>query len=156
MNLKKYDEKCVRIEDTEGNVFEGICWYSDHEYNDHEWGRDEECLQMANFLFFKKDIRKIESLENHRGPYGKYTAAYGLLEEMNVKDGIDSIESELECEEDEHVLRLLACLEYYMEPVGEYALPWRAEVIELLRKFRRYTDNEEIAAEIDRLLKKWE
>ena len=156
MNLKKYDGKCVRLEDTEGNVFEGICCHNDHEYNDHEFGRDEECLQIVNFLFFKGDIKKIESLEHHRGPYGKFSSAFGLIEEMNVKDGIDSIEEELDSEDDEHVLRLLACLEYYMEPVGEYALPWRAEVIALLRKYRPWTDNETIAAEIDRLLKKWE
>lgn len=155
MNLKKYDGKCVSIEDSEGNVFEGICYYNGREYNDHEFGRDEECLQMVNFLFFKSDIRKIKSLENHRGPHGRFSSAFGLIEEMNVKDGINSIDEELYSEEDEHVIRMLACLEYYMEPVGEYVFPWRTEVIELLRKHRPWTNNETVAAAMDRLLEKW-
>jgi len=155
MNLKKYDGKCVRIEDDLGNVFEGICDYNGREYNESEFGRNEECLQMANFLFFKKDIKKIESLENHRGPYGKFSSAYGLLEEMNVKDGIGSIDEELYSEEDEHVIRMLACLEHYMDPASGYELSCRGEVIDLLRKHRPYTENKTIAEGIDRLLEKW-
>ena len=156
MNLKRYDGKCVRLEDTEGNVFEGICCHNDHEYNYHEFGRDEECLQIVNFLFFKGDIKKIESLEHHRGPYGKFSSAYGLLEEMNVKDGISSIDEELYSEEDEHVIRMLACLEHYMDPASGYELSCRGEVIGLLRKHRPYTENETIVEGIDRLLEKWE
>ena len=48
MKLKKYDNKCVRILDIFGNEYEGNCVYNDREYNYHEFGRDEECLQILN------------------------------------------------------------------------------------------------------------
>ena len=66
MDIKRYDGKCVRIIDTSGDVFDGICCYNDEEYNDHEYGRCEEGLKIENFLFFKSDIREIQSLEEHR------------------------------------------------------------------------------------------
>ena len=72
MDLKQYDGKCVRIIDAEGNVFDGICRYDYAEYNEAEWGRNEDCLRIEGFSFFQGDIQSVESLEEHEGPYGRF------------------------------------------------------------------------------------
>jgi hypothetical protein len=46
MRLNKYDDKCIKIIDIFGNIYEGNCTYCCREYNLHEFGRDEECLQI--------------------------------------------------------------------------------------------------------------
>ena len=58
MNLKKYDDKLVRITDKFNDVFEGICMYNDKDYTEHEFGINEESLQMPSMLFYK-GIRNI-------------------------------------------------------------------------------------------------
>ncbi len=113
MNIKKYDGKCVRLTDVEGNVFEGIAEYNSADYCEHEYGREQACLQIVNFLFFPNDIRRIESLEKRQTAFGHFSAPYGKLEVMNVTDGIDSVIEQLECEEPVHVYRMLLCLEAY-------------------------------------------
>ena len=85
MDLKQYDGKCVRIIDAEGNVFDGICRYDYAEYNEAEWGRNEDCLRIEGFSFFQGDIQSVESLEEHEGPYGRFLDPYGKLEEMTVE-----------------------------------------------------------------------
>ena len=82
MNLHDYDDRCVRIIDNNSDIFDGICSYNNAEYDEHEFGRNEESLQICNFLFYKSDIKEIQSLENNDGPYGKFLAPYGKLEEM--------------------------------------------------------------------------
>ena len=144
MDIRKYDGQCVRIKDFSGEVFEGICSYNNPEYDEHEFGRNEECLEILSFLFFKSDIDEIESLEGHDGPYGKFSGPYGKLEEMTVQDGIDSIEDALFCEENEHIIRMLRCLNYYLDYKNGQDLPYRDEIIELLKELVDSTDNEEI------------
>ena len=80
MNLKKYDGKCVQIECVDDKTYEGICCYNNHEYCFHEFGRDEDCLQILYILFYQCDIKKIKSLEKHNGPYGKFTDKDGEIE----------------------------------------------------------------------------
>ena len=111
MDLKKYDGKPVRITEKSGDVFEGICAYRDKEYCEHEFGRGQECLEIVNFLFFPGDIRLIEDLGERRTAYGHFSSPYGKLEVINVLDGIDSITEQLYCEEEEHIWRMLLCLE---------------------------------------------
>ena len=50
-DLKKYDGLCVRIIDSNGDAFDGICCHNSEEYDEHEYGRCEESLQIENFLF---------------------------------------------------------------------------------------------------------
>ena len=64
MNLKKYDDKCVQIKCVDGKTYEGICFYNSRDYCFHEFGRDEDCLQIMYTLFYQGDIEKIRSLEN--------------------------------------------------------------------------------------------
>ncbi len=134
MNLKKYDGKCVRIIDSSGDAFDGICRYNCAEYGEHEYGRAEESLQIENFLFFERHIKDIQSLDENTGPYGRFLDPYGKLEILTVEDGIDSIEDVLFSEENEHVMRLLCCLEEYLNPDLTLTLPDREEVLATLRK----------------------
>ena len=155
MRLKQYDGQCVRIDCVDGNVYDGICSYNDKEYDEQEYGRPEECLVMVNFLFFKSDIIAIESLENHTGPYGKFLDPFGKLEEMNVQDGLNSILDFLDCEDPEHVLRMIRCLDYYFDPKNHCEFLCRDEAYNALMKLEDVTDDETIKAETRRVLDKW-
>ena len=152
MLLKRYDGKCLRITDNYGGVYEGYCYYNSKDYNFHEYGRDEDGLQMLNYLFFKSDIKKIESLEKHKGPYGKFSECYGQLEREIVEDGISSIEDILESEEDEHIYRLLICLNRYY---NDNKLDCYKKVKNLLRDLLEYTSNDIIKEEINLILETW-
>ena len=153
--LKSFDNQCVRITDSDGCVFDGICNYNDAEYNEHEFGRREECLEMVNFLFYKSDIKAIESLEGHSGPYGRFLDPFGKLEEMNVEDGLDSILDVLYCEEDEHIMRMLRCLDYYFDTQNNREFPCRWETYGALMELADSTTNEAIKDETNRLMDKW-
>lgn len=152
MNLQRFDGQCVQITDTNGNIFEGNCEYFNECYNEHEFGRNEECLRIVNFLFYKSNICKIKSLQNHQGSYGHFSESYGLIEEMNTRDGIDSIREVLFCEDHEHVHRMLLCLQSYLVPhQGEMSI-CRGEIIEALKELRDVTDHEGIKKDVERLI----
>lgn len=153
--LKQYDGKCVRIHDRYGGVFDGICRYNDAEYDRGEWGRNEEGLQIESFLFFRSDIRSVESLEGHDGPYGKFLDPFGKLEELTVEDGIGSIRDVLFSEEKEHVLRLLNCLERYLDPDLGKDLPCADEIPDALRELVRYDPDPAVRERAEGLLERW-
>ena len=151
-DLKQYDGKCIRIINTSGDAFDGICIYYAEEYDEHEYGRCEESLKIESFMFFRSDIKEVIDLEGHQGPYGRFSDPYGTLEILTVEDGIDSIRDMLFSEEDEHVLRLLRCLSRYLDPEYGHELPCRKEIPDALRELRDATENEEIRREADRLV----
>ena len=153
MILRRYDGKCVKITDITNTIYEGICQYNDKEYNEHEFGRKEECLQILNMLFFKKDIKKIESLEKHKGPYGRFSESFGNLEEQIVEDGIYYIDDILFSEEDEHVYRLLLCLNKHY---SEDDLDCYKEVKKSLKELLTYTNSEKVKEEIELILDLWD
>ncbi len=144
MNLKRYNNKCVKITCVDGKIYEGICCYDSPEYCFHEFGREEEALEILHFLFYKSDILKIRSLENHHGPYGKFTEKYGEIEKDTVDD-MDLLEQALEDEEDEHIYRILLCLE-------EKKLT--DEIYKLLDNLIKYNKDEKINKEVNKLLEK--
>ena len=109
-DLKNYDGKYVRIIDSNGDAFDGIACYNCDEYNEHEYGRCEESLQIANFQFYRSYINSVQSLEEHTGPYGHFPGPYSKIEELTVEDGIESIKDMLDSGDDEQVIRLLRCL----------------------------------------------
>lgn len=111
MELRKYDGKCIRLRDVWGEEIEGICSYNCAEYCEHEFGRCEDALQIESFLFYRGDIESIESLEERDGPYGRFSAAYGRLEELILEEGEYAVEDTLLSEEPEHSLRLMSCIE---------------------------------------------
>ncbi len=155
MDLAGYHGQCVRVTDWNGDVFEGICSYHHPDYNAHEFGRREECLQILDYLFFKDCIRHVESLEEHTGPYGRFSDPYGRIEETAVQEGIDSIREVLFGEENEHIRRLLRCLERYLDSDADAMFSCRGAVIVALRELYETTDDDAIRTEAKRLIETW-
>ena len=155
MNLKKYDGKCVKITDIVGDVFEGICYYNDKEYNMHEFNRNEESLQITYYMFYKSNIEKIESLENHKGPYGKFEKSFSKLEEMIIEDGIDYINDVLFDDENEHIYRLIVYIDKYFDSNFDKDLNFSNEIIKSLKKLLELNNDEKIQKETKRILEKW-
>ena len=153
-DLKRYDGKCVRITDADGNVFEGICSYNGEEYDEHEFGRCEEALQLPFFLFFKSDIVSLESLEDHTGPWGKFSAPWGTLEEKAAEDGIDGITEILFCEDPAHILRMLRCLDHSLDPASGRDFPCRRDTVGALTELLESTKDDAVREEAERLIDK--
>ena len=104
MNLKKYDNKCVRIIDTDDNIFEGNCIFNSREYNEHEYGMNEDSLQILNISFYKSYIKIIEILKELRKD------EYTMLEELIVDSDKDFLDDALDmCNEIEKE-RLMLCI----------------------------------------------
>ena len=104
MNLKKYDNKCVRIIDTDDNIFEGNCIFNSKEYNEHEYGMNEDSLQILNISFYKSYIKSIEILKELRKD------EYTMLEELIVDYDKDFLDDTLDmCNEIEKE-RLMLCI----------------------------------------------
>ena len=141
MNLKQFDGKCIRIKDRDGIVFDGFCSFNSDEYNEHEYGRCEDGLQIANFLFYESDIKEIRSLEDHFGEYGHFLDPFGKLEEFTVEDGIDSIRDILLSEDNEHVIRLLRCIKQLLGPPAKSGLPDREELTEVIKELLDSNDD---------------
>ncbi|MBQ7459849.1 MAG: hypothetical protein IJS72_00555 [Oscillospiraceae bacterium] len=140
MELSKYDGKCVRIITRWSETVEGICSYDSEEYAEHEFGRCEEALEIERFLFYISDIADIESLEGHTGPYGRFSAPFGRLEELIVEEGSDAVEDTLFSAEPEHSLRLLCCLEAKPDLAGFDC----AELASILKKAAEYSECAEV------------
>ena len=150
MTLNEFDDKCVRITCKNGEVFEGICIYCNEEFNEVEYGRREESLDIVNVKFYKNCIKKVESLEDHKGPYGRFSEEYGKFEEETVKDGTDSIEEVLFSEEDEHIYRLLAYLYKY-----EKELSYQDDISKIIKEVLKYNNNYKVKEEAQKLIEKW-
>jgi N-acetylglutamate synthase-like GNAT family acetyltransferase len=60
--LSKYDNTLSRITCTFGDVFEGPCAWFPAEYGLSEFGREEEGLQLGEYLVFLSEIERIELL----------------------------------------------------------------------------------------------
>ncbi|MBR2711223.1 MAG: hypothetical protein IKE89_02010 [Bacilli bacterium] len=56
--LTKYDNKFIRLVDLLGDIYEGVTHYDSRDYNFHEYGIDEESIQMSHTIFFKSFIKK--------------------------------------------------------------------------------------------------
>ncbi len=125
MDLKILDNKLVRLVDTNDDVFEGYVCYNSPDYNDHEFGRNEECLQMIDILFYKNDIKEIKEIDSFSGPYSKF-------EELNVDD-VDLLDEVLTSEDEEHKMRMLNYLENY---VKDHEITYYNSLVELLTSIK--------------------
>ena len=130
MDLKCFDNQCIRITTVSGEIYEGIVSYCSKEYVFHEYGQEEEALLLVPILLYKGDIADIVSLENAEGPYGHFSEKYGLLEMKCLEWGTDLIEEVFETEDDEQILRMLACMKDHFPSLMERAVsgpaPWRS------------------------------
>ena len=140
MNLKKYDNKKVRFIDAENNIIEGICEYYTKEMTEAMYGIDSECLKITCFLFRKNEIKDITVIN-------EFSEHYGRLEEMAVEDGMDLVDEILYSEEDEHVYRLLLCLEDKLDSIN-----YQKELIKELIPFAKYNENKKIAKELKKIM----
>ena len=152
MRLNKYDGKCVRITDRRGDVFEGVAEHDSADYCFHEYGRDEDGIELGCFLFYRSDIKKIEVLQDRGGPWGCFSAPYGLLEEMICDDGPDLIDEIFSDEDDVHTERLLRCLAVRLAPGSEKGVPGREQLPALLRSLLKLTDSDEVRGMAQALL----
>ena len=67
-DLKQLDGRWVRLVHSDGLAFEGRCEHLHAEYCLHEFGREEDALEIDHWLFYKSDIQSIEAVEP--GPVG--------------------------------------------------------------------------------------
>ena len=126
MDLKCFDDKCVRITTDWGEVFEGIVSYCDEEYMAHEYGHSQEALHMPPIIFYKDDIADVISLEDVNGPFGHFSEKYGLLEKKCLEWGTDEIEEVFDTEDDTQILRMLECLNDNYQSLADRTLPGMA------------------------------
>ena len=130
MKLSKYDDKLVKIITVDDDVFEGICSYDNEEYNEVEYGKAEESLNIMCLKFYKGGIKKVSIID-------EFSSNYGLLEEVVSNDGPDLIDEVFDSENDTHIYRELLYLKDHKELVTD-------EVIKLIKNLIKYNDNNEI------------
>ena len=139
MNLVKYDNKLVRITDKFDNIYEGVCYYYSSEYNEHEYGVNEDSLEILNFIFYKNIIKKVEEI--------KFIYKYGYLEELIIEDDIDFIEDVLYSEEEENIYRLLLCIEDNLDKIDDID-----KLIIFLNKLINFYKNDKINKKIKKII----
>ena len=175
MDLKQFDNKCVRITDIFGEAYEGIVSYDSEEYAFHEYGRNQEALHMTPMVFYRDDIASVTSLEDVNGPFGHYSEKYGLLEKKCLEWGTDMIEEVLDSEDDTGVSRMLDCMTDNFTLLTENAVPglapWRTggmaedaesgqgpvyleELRNMLGSLVKYNDNKENVKKAEDLLER--
>lgn len=132
MKLCKYDNKLVRIQDILGDTYEGICEFFGSEFNEHEYGRNEECLKITYVLFFSSDIKKIEIIKD-------FSSKYGKLEEVVVDQELDLVEEVFEDGEDIHIIRLINYMEDNLNLIVD-----KEKLIKLLNTLIKYNKNNEV------------
>ena len=62
MNLSSYDHKLIRLTDTDGRIFTGVADSLPAGYCLHEFDREEEGLQIGEYVFFASYIAKMEEM----------------------------------------------------------------------------------------------
>ena len=131
MDLRKYDDQLVRIEDGLGDIYEGVARHDSRDYNFHEYGKDEESIQMSHTIFFKSFIKKIDIIDS-------FSDKYGLLEESLIESGIDMVDEVLTSEEDISITRLLFCIE---DRINILSKNEKDELVKILDVFIKNNDN---------------
>lgn len=140
MRLKKYDNKKVRFIDSEKNIIEGISEYYTKEMSECMYGINSECLKITCFLFRKEEIKDISIID-------EFSAPYGNIEKWAVEDGMDLVDEVLYSEEDEHVYRLLLCLEDKINSIN-----YQKELYTELMLFAKYNEDKKIAKELEKIM----
>ena len=129
--LTKYDNRFIRLVDGLGDIYEGVAHYDSRDYNFHEYGKDEESIQMSHTIFFKFVIKTIEIIDS-------FSDKYGLLEESLLESGMDMVDEVLTSEEDISITRLLFCIE---DRINILSKNEKDELVKILDVFIKYNDN---------------
>ncbi len=151
MDLRPFEGKHVRVTDKFGSIYEGICSHNSADYDEHEFGVNEEALQFPGLVIWKSLIVSVESLEDVDGPYGHFSAPYGEVEESAFQEGPSLIDELLFCEEDETVMRMLNCIEDHFCIRGEPLPEWKDELASLLKQLPSFTEDNAILEKADSL-----
>ena len=139
MKLSKYDKKLVRITDKFNDIYEGICYYNSSDYNEHEYGVNEDSLEILQFSFYESIIKKVEEIDS--------IDKYGYIEKLIIEDDIDFIEDVLYSEEEENIYRLLLCIEDNQDKIKEID-----ELKVFLKKLINFYKNDKINEEIKKII----
>ena len=65
MKLFQYEDKLIRLTDSDGNTFTGIAESLPPGYCLHEYNREEEGIRIGEYVIFESDIQKIEYLPTY-------------------------------------------------------------------------------------------
>ena len=136
-SLKKYDNKIVRINCIDGKTYEGICSYNSKDYTFHEYGKNEESLEIFHFLFYNNDIKEINIIDNFSSNYGEI--------EIETANDISLLEQTVDDENDIHVYRLLCYLD---------TIELNNDIIILLKNLIKYNENEKIVKKASEIINK--
>lgn len=153
MDLRYFDNKCVRITDTSGEAYEGTVSYCVREYVFHEYGLDQEALYLTPILFCKNDISSVVSLEDVNGPFGHYSERYGLLERKCLEWGPDLIGEILDSDDDIQILRMLDCINDSFQLLTDRAV-YLGELENMLGSLVKYNKNDRVVSEANNLLER--
>ena len=148
MNIRDFDNKCVRITDVSGDVYEGIASYFNSEYVFHEYGCDQEALCLTPVLFYKDDISSVVSLEGTNGPFRHYSEKYGLLERTCLDGGTDLIGEVFDSDEDDRILRMLYCMSDSFQSLTDGVVP-------MLETLVKYNKDDRVVNEAKSLLERF-
>ena len=157
MDLREFDNKCVRITDVSGDVYEGIASYFDREYVFHEYGCDQEALCLTPIMFYKNDISSVISLEGTNGPFGHYSEKYGLLERTCLDGGTDLIGEIFDSNDDDRILRMLLCINDSFQSLTDRAVPepiYLGELENMLDTLVKYNKDDRVVNEAKNLLER--
>jgi hypothetical protein len=157
-NLRDFDNKCVRITDTSGDVYEGIASYFDREYVFHEYGCNQEALCLTPIMFYKNDISSVINLEDTTGPFGHYSEKYGLLERTCLDGGTDLIGEIFDLDDDDSILRMLLCINDSFQSLTGRAVPepiYLGELENMLDTLVKYNKDDRVVNEAKNLLERF-
>lgn len=158
MDLRDFDNKCVRITDVSGDVYEGIASYFDREYVFHEYGCDQEALCLTPIMFYKNDISSVINLEDTNGPFGHYSEKYGLLERTCLDGGTDLIGEIFDLDDDDSILRMLLCINDSFQSLTDRAVPepiYLGELENMLDTLVKYNKDDRVVNEAKNLLERF-
>ena len=136
-SLRKYDNKLVRIKCIDGKTYEGVCSYNSKDYTFHEYGKNEDSIEIFHFLFYKDDIKKIDIIDGFSNVYGEI--------ELETASDISLLEQAIDDEDDIHLYRLLCYLD---------TIDLSNDIILLLKNLIKYNENEKIVKKAKEIINK--
>ena len=60
-----YEQKLIRLTDDQGNTFTGVADTFPAEYGLHEYGREEEGIQLGEYVIYRSQIAKVEFIPTY-------------------------------------------------------------------------------------------
>ena len=61
-SLFRFDGKIVRVTMKDGLIFQGRCMANSAEYTLHEFGVEEQSLEIDDYLLYRRDMKTVKLL----------------------------------------------------------------------------------------------